>query len=122
MAKIRFLAASLASIVATLSTIGALSIHAHAQEAGKLEPLYSASFTPQHLVIEVKSTGCTHPENFTVTTSAAADKSHTVIQVLRHKADLCRAMPKIVSLQLELPKDAQQGEAYQLVNTFIRKP
>ena len=78
------------------------------------EQLYGIQFNKNSMNINVKSTGCTKPAHFTIKTQA--HKERTQLEIIRHKADRCRAMPKVISIQLELPKDSKPP--FHLVNTF----
>lgn len=78
------------------------------------ERLYSVTFSEKNLTIRVKSYGCTKAANFEV----SVDRKN-VLTVLRTKADLCRAMPRVIELQLPLP-DLAEGD-YRIMNAFVYK-
>lgn len=101
---------------------GILSLGVFAQNNSKPEPLYSAQFTNEYLIVEVTSNGCTRPEDFTIIARGEAGVDYSAISLVRDKPDRCRAMPHLVSLQLELPGAlAALKEPYQLENLFVSK-
>lgn len=99
-----------------------ISSNAFAEETGKLEPLYSAQFDDTYVTIEVQSTGCTKPEDFTILTSGKGGEHYSTIGIRRDQPDLCKAMSHLVSLQLELPPALTAlKEPYKLDNLFVSK-
>ncbi len=101
---------------------GILSISTFAKDDSKLEPLYSARFTDEYVIIGVKSTGCTRPENFTMIVHGKAGVEYSVMSIVRVKQDRCRMKPHIVSMHLELPGAlAALKEPYKLENLFVSK-
>jgi len=109
-------------LVIILILAGALSINASAKNDRKLESLYSAQFTDKYVIIEVKSTGCTRPEHFSLLFDGKAGVDYSVMRIVRDKPDRCRAMPRIISLHLELPGAlAALKEPYKVENLFVSK-
>jgi hypothetical protein len=93
-----------------------------AESSAPLEPLYSAQFTDEEVSIEVKSTGCTFPENFTITAEGKGGVDYSTIGIHRDTPDECKAMPEIITLHLELPAAlAALKEPYKLENLFVSK-
>ena len=64
------------------------------------EILYGIQLNKEQLEIRVKSTGCTKPEHFKVETKAEAD--HQQLLIVRTKTDRCRAMPRIITVNLDI--------------------
>ncbi len=86
------------------------------------EPLYSAQFTDQYLIIEVKSTGCTYPESFSILAEGKGGVYYSRITVVRDKPDRCRQAAHIIKVYLELPGAlAALKEPYKLDNLFVSK-
>ena len=75
------------------------------------ERLYSLMFSAATLDIRVESYGCTKADDFVV------EVDNKAVTVLRKKADRCRAMPRIIELQLPLPELAK-GD-YSVTNAFV---
>lgn len=86
-------------------------------KSGDLETLYGARFEAQ-LMVRVKSAGCTKAEHFDVKVEQRDENS--VVHVTRTRPDRCRAMPKIIELQLPFP-DGEKGP-FRLENTFMTTP
>lgn len=82
-------------------------------ESGKLEVLSGAVFDDQ-LTVQVKSNGCTKAEHFEVS-SEERDGEH-VLSIMRIRPDRCRAMPRVIELQLPLPENIQSP--FRLENPF----
>mgnify|MGYP000704682630 CR=1 FL=1 len=78
------------------------------------ERLHSLTFSATSLDIQVKSFGCTKAEDFRVQTD-----NNNELTIIRKKADRCRAMPRIIDLQLPLPELAE-GDVY-IKNAFFHK-
>jgi len=86
------------------------------------EPLYSAQFTDQHIIIEVKSTGCTRPESFSILAEGKAGVDYSLITVVRDRPDRCRMAAHLIKVYLELPGAlAALKEPYKLDNLFVSK-
>ena len=86
------------------------------------EPLYSAQFTDQHIIIEVKRTGCTRPESFSILAERKGGLDYSLITVVRDKPDRCRMAAHIIKVYLELPGAlAALKEPYKLENLFVSK-
>ena len=69
-----------------------------AQTMQTLEPLYGIQFSEKHLIIKVKSNGCTQAESFQIETEDNEAGMH--LSIVRKKIDQCRAMPHIIELAL----------------------
>ena len=94
----------------------------YAREDAKLEPLYRAQFTNEHVIIDVKSTGCTRPEHFTLHFKGKGGVHYSVMSIVRDKPDMCRMAPHLISIHLELPGAlAALKEPYKVENLFISK-
>lgn len=110
--------------LSTLTTIFAamLSVSAFAEETDELEALYSAQFDDTYVTIEVKSNGCTKPEDFTILASGKGGEHVNSLRIRRDQPDFCKAMPQLIRLQLELPPAlAALKEPYRLENPFVSK-
>lgn len=106
------------------SLLGAIVIGsvATAEDSTSLEPLYSAQFDDTYITIEVKSTGCTKPEDFSILATGKGGEHYSTLGIRRDQPDFCKAMPQIVRLQLELPPAlAALKEPYKLENLFASK-
>lgn len=109
-------------ILASSLTVAMLGINASAEGTATLEPLYSAQFDNIYITIEVQSTGCTKPEDFSILANGKGGEHFSTIGIRRDQPDFCKAMPQIVSLQLELPPAlAALKEPYKLDNLFVSK-
>ncbi|HHJ20320.1 MAG TPA: hypothetical protein ENJ84_10955 [Gammaproteobacteria bacterium] len=67
-----------------------------------LEPLYAIGFQPQSVTIEVRSTGCTAAQHFSldwVVAENAGRQSHQ-LRIRRRIPDRCRAKPRRVTLHM----------------------
>jgi hypothetical protein len=99
-----------------------ISVSTFAEDSSELEPLYSAQFDDTYVTVEVKSNGCTQPEDFTILASGKSGEHITSLGIRRDKPDFCKAMPQLVRLQLELPPAlAALKEPYWLENLFVSK-
>jgi hypothetical protein len=95
---------------------------AFAEDSNKLEPLYSAQFTDEYVIIGVKSTGCTLPEHFTILAEGKGGEDFSTLGIRRDTPDNCKATPRIITLSLELPGAlAALKEPYKLANLFVSK-
>lgn len=77
-----------------------------------IETLYGIQLHKDKLTVRVKSNGCTKAEHFGV--QAKAELDHHLLTVVRTKADRCRKMPRIISIELDSPTTVKNG--YRLVN------
>lgn len=108
---------TLASIFAAM-----ISVSTFAEETGELEPLYSAQFDDTYVTIEVKSNGCTKPEDFTILASGKGGEHFSTLGIRRDKPDNCRAATRLMRMELELPPAlAALKEPYKLENLFMSK-
>jgi len=106
--------------ILTLLLASILSASAFATNSGKLEPLYGAQFTDEHIIIRVISSGCTRPEDFTMFVSGKGGTDYSVISIVRDRADRCRMRSHLITLHLELPGAlAALNESYKLENLFV---
>jgi len=106
--------------ILTLLLTGTLSASAFASNSSKLEPLYGAQFTDKHVIIRVVSSGCTHPEDFTLHAKGKGGTDYSVIAIVRNRPDRCRAVSRLITLHLELPGAlAALNEPYKLENLFL---
>jgi hypothetical protein len=80
-----------------------------------LEPLQAVQFFEQHLMIKVKSNGCTKASHFKIETQQNDDAIQ--VSIHRQKADQCRAMPRIV--EITLPFTATANSQYYIANPWI---
>ena len=83
--------------------LGCLSFSSNAQDyPGKkiLEPLYGVAMIKNGVELKVKSTGCTNKEDFVVDLKLAESGAQLVIN--RTKPDMCRRMPKIITIKKTL--------------------
>ena len=105
------------SLSILLAMVGLISISSMAQTSHQLEPLYGIEFLKNAVKVSVKSTGCTKPEHFTIKTHEKEEA--TQLEIIRNKPDRCRAMPKIISLELELVNENRKP--YELINVFVSR-
>ena len=78
------------------------------------ERLYSLTFSEKTLDIQVESYGCTKANDFVI---QVMNKNELL--VLRNKADNCRAMPRVIDVQIPLPELAE-GDYY-IKNAYVYK-
>jgi hypothetical protein len=66
---------------------------------GSLETLYNVEIRKNAIWATVKSNGCTSEKNFQLQLTIL-DEQQLSASIIRTKADFCRAMPRIVSIEL----------------------
>lgn len=99
-----------------------LSIGVLAKNNTRLEPLYSAQFTDNYVIIGVKSTGCTRPESFSIIAKGKGGVHYSQIGIVRDRPDRCKMRPHIITIHLELPGAlAALKEPYKVENQFLSK-
>jgi|GEM_PF-2565953 len=94
--------------VAYLSTlivfiVGCSSFSSNAQDQlnqNVLEPLYGITMIKNAVKVSVKSTGCTNEEDFII--DLKPTQFEMQLAVKRTKPDLCRRMPKIITIEKSL--------------------
>ncbi len=99
--RVTFLSAFMALIV------GCSSVASHAQEySGKkaLEALYGIAMIKNAVELKVKSTGCTTKEDFVIELKFSGAEAK--LEVVRTKPDMCRRMPKIITITKTLDYSA----------------
>lgn len=97
-----------------LIPLASLSYYSFAGTLPKSEPLYGFSISENTITILVKSTGCTKPADFHIEVVSEAQES--LVSVSRIRRDRCRAMPRIVPIDLELVTGQQLP--YRITNLF----
>jgi len=103
----------------TLLSLFAQFKQATATEYPQVEPVYSARFDDTHVIIDVKSHGCTRPEHFSIQAKGKPGYEFSKIRIVRDRPDLCKAAPRIIRVYLELPGAlAALNEPYKLENLF----
>lgn len=80
-----------------------------------LERLHALTFSGKHLAIRVESYGCTKAGDFDVRVEGG-----NTLAIIRKKADHCRAMPRIIELQLPMADLIVRD--YQVKNNFAYRP
>jgi len=98
--------------IAYLSTftafiLGCSSFSSNAQDQlnqNILEPLYGIVIIKNVVKVDVKSTGCTNEEDFIFDLNPS--ESGTQLAVKRTKPDMCRRMPKIITIEKSLDYSA----------------
>lgn len=109
-------------ILASLLAATVIGSIATAKDSTSLEPLYSAQFDDTYITIEVKSTGCTKPEDFSILATGKGGEDYSTLGIRRDSPDLCRAAPHLIKLQMELPPAvAALKEPYKLENLFMSR-
>ena len=83
--------------------VGCSSFASNAQDHSSkkaLEPLYGIALIKNAVELKVKSTGCTNKEDFVV--DLKLSESGVQIVVNRTKPDMCRRMPKVITIKKSL--------------------
>ena len=88
--------------------------------SGQLETLYGIDIKPDKIWFQVRSTGCTSAESFSLAVDSQG--SSTRVTLLRQAPDRCRGMPRLVAVELSLsPSERGQGPI-RIGNPFDVKP
>ncbi len=100
-------------ILTSLLSLSAISVFAHNTE--KQEVLYGVSFYENSIDVIVKSNGCTKARDFRL--EELKGQNHTLLNVIRIKADRCRAMSKPV--MISFPLKSKQQTFFKINNSFV---
>ena len=94
--------------------MAALSVH-------KLEKLYGVEIRQNAISVMVQSTGCTSAKSFKLDISSDANQALQA-SVIRIKPDLCRAMPRMVKVEI-FDKRLKESAAGVVINNpfYIKK-
>jgi len=98
----------------TLVIVASMSYYSFAHDISKLESLHGISFSENAIEIKVKSTGCTKAQDFRI--DAVKNSLEYELRIYRIKKDRCRAMTRIVSINLEL--ELQEDFSFRVANPF----
>lgn len=85
-----------------------------------VEPIYGFEAQTTALQFVVRSNGCTDITHFDLLLSEATDEDYAVTLV-RNKRDKCKAMPKMLTLQLPLERRLTTASKLVLNNPFAVK-
>jgi len=83
--------------------------------------IYGFDVKKEALWFLVKSNGCTKENNFTLT-SKTVDNKTTEFSLLRSKRDLCRGLPKIISITMPINNADTDDNHYVIANPISPKP
>lgn len=87
---------------------------------GVLEPVYAVEIRDGSIWYMVKSTGCTSEKSFRLSIEKTAD-NQLAASLHRKKRDLCKAMPKYVTVELNAPELKDTGHNVVIQNPFVVK-
>ena len=87
------------------------------KDLNSLETIYGFEASNNSLKFIVQSTGCTKEKHFDLAITNLHGNDYT-ITLTRNKKDLCKAMPKLVSVQLALKSPLQNTARLKLNNPF----
>lgn len=82
-----------------------------------LEAIYGFEHTRDQVTFLVKSTGCTKTEHFDIELEKTTQAEYT-ITLIRHKQDMCRAMPRLYPVNLPLGETLSEKEQLTVANPY----
>ncbi len=80
------------------------------------ELIYGIKLLGKNIQVAVMSTGCTGVDSFNLDV-INNEQGQTVLQLLRVKPDLCRAIPHLIEIEIPLPDEAI-GRKILMSNSF----
>lgn len=93
------------------------------RKEGDLETLYNIEIREDSIWATVKSNGCTSEKNFKLELTAINEQRFSA-SIIRTKSDFCRAMPRIVSIELfseQLANNIVINNAFAVKTDNLRK-
>jgi len=92
-----------------------------ATKDNSLEVIYGFDIKADGLWFLVKSNGCTNEKNFNLQLKRI-DNNTAQASLFRTKRDLCRGLPRLVSIKMPINDDSITGSHFTARNPFSVKP
>lgn len=83
-----------------------------------LAQIYGVQIKAQSVWFRVVSTGCTSSRNFAIDIEQTADKTF-LLSIFQTKADRCKALPRLVAVELPLDEYAQYAGQISVKNEVL---
>ncbi len=90
------------------------------EEPNLIETLYGVEVNSDNIDFWVLSNGCSHNEHFKLQTYQINNKQIS-IRLIRHKQDLCRALPRLINIKMTIPFSNIQHPEFIFTNPFKYK-
>ena len=84
-----------------------------------IEVLYGIEVNSDNIDFWVLSNGCSHNEHFKLQTYQI--NKQISIRLIRHKQDLCRALPRLINIKMTIPFSNIQHSEFIFTNPFKYK-
>jgi hypothetical protein len=112
-------------LVSLLSACTAVSEEVEKDNTAEIKPplavIYGFDVKTESLWFLVKSNGCTKEDNFTIK-SKVIENNTTEVSLYQIKRDLCRGMPKLISITMPIIESNTVDSTYVVVNPITAKP
>jgi len=118
----RLLLLSLVTIISACAAAPEAEKNDYAAEVNNdLAVIYGFDIKPEGLWFLVKSTGCTSEKNFNLQSKMIDDKT-AEFSLYQSKRDLCRGMPQLVGITMEIDDSGAVDRRFVVVNPIAAKP